>query len=351
MCRNKAFALLLALIFILSFTPALSAGEKTGTLELGEFVRTAQTTGSAYFPIQARLTYEGPTGIFQSITVKKGDRVAKGDVIATVLVEGSGADTQQALLSLDRAREDYRRGCEDYEERLIQAREAMYAQTDGYQREMARLSLQMLESQYAQYRFQTEAAISRQEENCEDLSAQDRIVEVTAPMDGVIEHTEIIRKESKVYDGQLFGTMFSLDAAYLAVPNGGGAFRYGQSVTITVGSGKNAAQLPGLVVAADNMIPQAYRSHTSYVAVDIDISSLDVDPLSLKGISVVCENQRLEGVPILPKALARMDAGKYAVNLWEDGMMKKRYVVLAGEATGVVWVLDGLHIGDTVISE
>ncbi len=348
MFRNKALCLCLALTLI-----AASASARGAYIDVeeGTYVRAAQTTGSIYCPITARLSYEGPRGVFQDFTVKRGDRVEAGDVVATVLVEGSDADTQQALLSLERAREDYERGCESFDEWLAEAKESLYALPEGYERDMARLNVRLLECQYEQYRFEREYAIAQQQEACEELSSETRIVEVTAPISGVIQQTVSMRKETIVTDGFVLGTMYSDEKFFVQVANDGGGFRYGQDVQVNVGSGKNALSFSGKVVAADNMVPQAQRANVAYVEVYVDVDIGGIDVTKIKEVMVVCDNQRVEGVIVLPKNAMKLEMGKYSINLLEDGTLKKRYIVSGLEWLTQVWVMDGLKPGDVVFQD
>lgn len=363
MFRTKRLLMFLSasLALLLIFTSAMAdesapaaaadASEET-TIETiaayeGVFSRTSQNVGTVYFPITANIKYEGQQGIFQDFTVRRGDFVEEGQVIATVLVEGDGIDRTNALLTLQRTREAYEKGCLDYEESIQQAYQVLSAATDSYEQEMQLLRIRLLESQYAQYCYQQEYSIARQEEELGEPVPANTVIEVTAPISGYVEDLLSIRSETLVGDGWVLGSISSIDAVLLSVPNESGTFRYGMDVTVSTGSGKEPTYYPGKVVASDNALPQAQRDGVAYVAVEYDPAA--INPAALRNISIKGETMRIENAFLLPRSAVASEGKKYYVTLYEDGMMKKRYVLVGDNTPEASWILVGVEAGDQIV--
>lgn len=362
MFRTKFLSVVLAGLLLM--TPAMAqetaaddqsaATVKTTAVEQGVFSRTVQNVGTLHFPITANITYEGPQGIFQDFMVRRGDYVEAGQVIATVMVEGSDINQTNAQLTLQRTQEAYEKGCEDYELRLQSAYQTLSTLPNGYEQEMQLLQIRLLESQYAQYCYQQEYSIQQQKEALGDQIPSNTVLEITAPISGIVEDLISTRSETFVNDKQVLGSIASLETVLLAVPNEAGSFRYGMDVTIATGSSKDPTYYDGRIIASDNVLPQAQRDQVAYVAIDIDLSAYPVSALqniasALKNITVRGESVRIENAILLPRDAVTMESGKYFVTLYEDGMLKKRYVLAGDSNTQYTLVMVGVEPGDQIV--
>lgn len=367
MSRIKLLSLTLALMLVLiagvcpalaqtadSTTDASDAPEANYNLvpvTEGTFSRPVQNVGELHFPSSANIVYEGQQGIFQGFVVKRGAFVQAGDVIGTVLVEGSDVAYTNAQLSLQRSQEAYTEGCLSYEESIRQAYDALAAITDSYEKEMQNLRIRTLESQYALYRYQQEHNIAQQQEALDELVPDNTLLEITAPATGYIERLEPIRDETIINDGRHMGLIYCLDSVLVSVPNESGSFRYGMEVEINAGSKNNPLVYKGTVIAADNVLPQSQRTGMAYIAVDVDPSTLDIETVLKLNITVKGESVTIQNVALLPRNAVVMENGDHYVTLYEDGILKKRFVLVADSNTDVSWIVAGLNIGDLVVDD
>jgi hypothetical protein len=52
---------------------------------------------------------------------------------------------------------------------------------------------------------------------------------------------------------------------------------------------------------------------------------------------------------LVDRKLLTQESGKFAVNILEDDMVKKRYVTVASNNLQTYWILDGLTEGQTLV--
>jgi multidrug efflux pump subunit AcrA (membrane-fusion protein) len=79
-------------------------------------------------------------------------------------------------------------------------------------------------------------------------------------------------------------------------------------------------------------------------------TSININPGDrMRRLTVSAPRFELSGVMVLPSAAVYNEDGRRFVYLYEDGIMKKRYVTVGMSSVDSVQILDGLAVGQKVV--
>ena len=316
----------------------------TVTVVSGTFERPVSNSLSEYYPLVYPLKFEGSNAKFIEYTVKRGDEVKAGDVLARFEITGSDAAMESMELNLRRAEEALEEGLRDREEQIRLKRAEVSEEKDSYVREKKMLEMRKMEIEMEQYRFRQEYSIAGQRKAVEEERANRAANELIAPVDGVVADVKYKKLDDAVSTNEVLITLSSTDVMLLRVDNSSGSFRYNMPVTVTVGSNKKSTDLTGRVVASDHAIDE--KDQTGHALILLDPYD---ESIKLRNPKVKASYMLLEEELIVPRKAATLENGKYYVTKLVDGMVQKRYVQYAESNTSEVWLLQGVSEGDVLI--
>lgn len=360
MSRINAKGLLILMAAALALSGPAAAGEedilrteqlapeqvnyKTTGVELGSFEKLTNTTASEYYPLTYSIRYDNSSAKFLEYTVTRGTEVKKGDVLARFVITGSEAQLTTMKLNLQRLEEATADGIREREEAVAEARAALAAEKDGYEKEKKQLALRRKEIELEQYRYRQSYSIERQKEALnEELQRREENV-LLAPVDGVITDVKLKKVDDAVSPNESLLTIASHDVLLLRVDNSSGGLRYNMKVDVVSGNNTQRTELTGRVVAADDSIPEKARGGVAYIQLD------PYDPeLVLRSLKVTAPTLRLDNVLIAKRTAVTAENGKYYVTKLSDGMVQKRYIDVGMLNMNEVWFLAGVSEGETLV--
>lgn len=316
----------------------------------GSFVNEVNVPTSPYRAFDYNLKFPRNDAKFLEFTVKKGDEVKKGDVLARFTVEKSEVELTRLSLSLQRAREQTEEGIRQREDAIKQKRAEVKTLSDAYEKKMAELSIKKMETELKQYKLRQERSLSGQEKAYEEEKVRYATDVLVSPADGVVTELEPMLKDMPIYSGQTLVTVSASSSGLLVAENHDG-LRYNMPVRVKAKNEENEeVYLPGRIVAADNAIPAAER--TGFVLIE-------VEPYDEKKFTVVdkprvyAHTMQMDDVFVVPtqsRAIKQED-DKYYVQKLKDGITQKRYIqrdpIFSSFADA--WVFSGVEEGDTLI--
>lgn len=316
----------------------------TITVTSGTFDRPVTNSVSEYYPLVYPLKFDGVNAKFLEYTVKRGDEVKAGDVLARFSITGSDAAMERMELELQRAEEALREGLREREEQIRLKRNEVSEATDSYVREKKMLELRRLELEMEQYSFRQEHSIAQQREAVEEERENRAMNELIAPVDGIVDDVKYKKLDDAVSSSEVLITLSSTEVMLLRADNSSGNFRYNMPVTVTVGTNKSSTDLTGRVVASDHAIEEIDKTGHALILLDPYDESIN-----LRNPKVKASYMLLEDVLIVPRKAASLENGKYYVTKLTDGMVQKRYVQYAESNTTYVWLMQGVSEGEVLI--
>ena len=358
--RTSLAALLLSAVLILS--PQAMASEKqdiidadqltpqqinynTVEVEKGSFIKETSNSAQEYFPLTYNVWFDQSNAKFLEYTVKRGDTVKAGDVLARFTITGSDVEFTRMELALQRLEEETTTGIEEREQAIAQKRAEISMEDDKYQKELMTLSLRKQETELERYRYRQQYSIESQREAYEEEKLRRETNVLISPVDGVVSDLTYKQADDAVSPGETLAIISSEEVQLLRAKNERGEFRYNMPVKILMGNSKNQIVLTGRIVAADDAIPEAER--TGYVFVELD--PYDREEIKIRSPKLTAETIRLDDVLMVRRSAATLEAGKYFVTKLKDGMVQKRYVEIGINNTDKLWILAGVEEGETLV--
>lgn len=322
---------------------------KTHTVEVGDFIVSAETTLSEFYPQKAELSWDQSGARLQEVLVKRDQAVQKGDILMTFVTEVSAADSAQLRLRRERSWETYLEG-KDARLAAIEAAKETAKSLTGYDLQIANYEIEKLQAQYDQYVFQTTRSVYAIDDQIRALEGKAENNVLVAPFDGVIDSVEVINVGDPITPGAVLITMHSEDTLLLQDWRIIDGFRYNLPVNIVPAN--NPRDIAGRVVFSENILPASITASSIMQAMaKVDEPLSEVDLMYLKATA---DTQVLKNVLTVPKLAVKKDetTGKDYVYVLEGDILQKRFVTVNGfSSSREVWVQEGLSAGETIVIE
>jgi RND family efflux transporter MFP subunit len=311
---------------VLEFTPA-----DVAVVEMRELQRTLSLSGSLSPVLQATVRSKVP-GEVQKVMVREGDRVAEGQVIATLDTADLKArvDAQVATLEESRAKETIARKNRENNQALLR------------QNFISQNAFDTTQSTY-------EAAAA----GVRSSEAQVRIAEkalhdavVRAPFAGVVSRRMVSVGEKVGIDSPMF-TVVDLGRMEIEAPAPAAeipSVKVGQLAQFRV-DGFGERTFDGRIERINPAADPGSRSITLYVAI-ANRDGILKGGMFAKGQLIL---DKAPAAPVVPAGAVREEAGQTFVFTIEDGKIARRPVTLGMREEGLVEVRSGLEKGVPVV--
>jgi multidrug efflux pump subunit AcrA (membrane-fusion protein) len=307
-------------------------------------------------PITRDLFFERDNGRLTSLNVAGGTRVKEGDVIAEIKFdqERLSADRSQLLFTIDQFEQSVARQDEQYQERLTAARDTVtYAEEADL--ELAMLDLTELELTYEQFLYNNQLTIDDYNRRLADLDEQLEGEQLLAPFDGIIGFTFAARPGSLIRSWNRVATIIDDRRIQFTIEGSKEIMRYGTTVTIT---DTNETISFEAKVVSDPLAVFSTGVNFTYMLepVEPDImrqllgdGDVNLEMLRRLNLSATVLTTDVYDALIIPRNYVQSEDRKRYVNILEDDMLKKRYVVEGITFQEGIQILDGLEPGQLVV--
>lgn len=309
--------------------------------------------GTGYFtPVKVEnYKFESAGGIFDGFSVKAGDLVKKGDLLASLrtkdlskAIERKKLEVDSLLAALDLKKATNEMNLEKAREdlKVLQALEANQYEINKQQLVIDGL---ILEASYAIRMDENTYQLARME--LEDLMNQSKESDLVADFDGVVTFVADMKAGDSVPS---YTTMVTLaDPTEMQVQyQGTMASRFAINMPVEIMTGGEAFM--GKVVFIPGMAPKEQAE----IYKNVVRFALDTYPASLvTGQSAQFKVQLAvaeDTIVVTRKALKKL-GGKDVIYTLEDGIRVENYVKIGVEGTGEVEILSGIDLGDVMIME
>jgi len=338
------------------WTPAPSdngVGGNIAEVSYGSVSRTVSGEGRLTYSTWEDITCDLANARLVSINVKRGDTVKKGDIIAEFTIEHNQSDLVSMVSELEILEKQFRTNLSSYQSMVDAAKASVnslkeqYAAspTDKLKTQLAKAEINLKKAQASLEFFEYDSLrmIERQKKAIEKYEERISNNKILAPFDGIVGSVEYLPVGNIVKPGSAICSLYYRDKVWITtnsdISNG---MRYNSPVTIEVSVINK--KYTGRVITAPDLFGQ-----TTGRVVIIPDEDIDIDPGDrLKRITVKADRFRLDNVLVLPSGAVQNEEGKRYVYLFEDGIMKKRYVTVGMSSLDTVQILDGLTAGQYV---
>lgn len=333
-------------------------GNKTQVLQKDSFTVSFGQRGRLYYPdtTVVRNEVEHGTVYFEAYQVKCYEQVKKGDVIATVRVEGSSAEVSELTLKLTRMEERM----QDYHAAWAEENaERDYA----HETEKEKAYWQQRQKAYDTEMESRRESIAEVQQEIEELQRDYATCQIVADRDGIVMWLGEYDKEDVLQNGVEIASIADAEKVYLLVENTGQMLQYGTELEISVPvwkeNGEETITVSGKVVSMANAGLDA-DLYSGYALVKFmeEIDTTVMTYVNERGewrrtdckVSGVAE--KIDNVIVVPKeAVTDINGNLYVNVLQEDGSVVTRSFVAGGHDLYRYWVITGLEEGMTVCYE
>jgi len=316
------------------------ASYNTAQVQLGSFAKEYNVPATVYYPLQQALKLEKNGAFFAEFTVKEGQTVKKGDVLARFTVHTSSVTVTRLEREIARLEEETKLGTSQRNEaiRLLEN-----ATAEGLEQEKNSILLKKAKAELEHFEYLQQRSLNALKQEKKAEQEKQNGYTLMAPADGKVTGLAKLTAGDPVEAQDVLMTLVRTDIVQLRVSNSSGELRYNMPVKVTLGRQNNATVLNGRVVAADGAIPQQERTGYAYICVETDEALTDG--------RVNAQVVKLDKVFVAERGAVIAENGRYYVTKLVDGMLQKRYIGFGMNNTEAVWIIHGVAQGDTLIAD
>ena len=325
---------------------AQTANYRTTVVERGDYIVESKTGAIQYNPVIINLTWDKKDCRYQEYHVKTGDTVKKGDLLISFVSEESTLALEEKQLALEQLEKEYTAG-KERRERDIDTAEKNLWKYSSYAYTRAKKEIELMELDLESFCYEMDFEKEQIEKAIAELEIKPEDLVLTAPCDGIIDKMPYADLGDKVPVGEPLIQMFDPATVVLGAENQNKVFAYGQKVTIS----SRERSVSGYVAAAGNALPIGYDLY--YMVVRLDEGSVLDSNLGLS-LQISGDTVTVHDVLLAHRSAFTLEGGKYYVQILEDDGSVHRRPVQIGSTNNngngeVVWILDGVEEGDTLI--
>ncbi|GEM_PF-2276502 len=374
--KDTAFLALMLCVCLLSGCTTASSSE--AKIYTGEATAPVSSTATAKatvsdlehsFTASAQIVFlstkevylEADSATFVESKVTIGQKVQKGDVLAVFSGSGTNVRRTEIELSVKQIQTELSDTLAAYDKSIAELQEQLdelLAEEFQYNRTVInetilQMKIDKLLLQKEQAAFRADKQMRDLKSELEDIEEAEEELIVVSPKDGVISSVDYISPGTLCYRGQHIVSLYDPTQVLLyAVDTFSGTLRYGQTLTGTFSYGPQKAEVSGVVVSCDALLPDKYDFGGALIA-PLDTQNIAMlqgitESVRGKSIPMTATDISVPDVLSIPKeALAYRNNVSY-VYVMQNGVPHFTYVQTGLSNGKNVMILSGLSDGDTV---
>ena len=315
-------------------TEPVTAGEECITLEKGSFSSHYSGTGYFYYPqtYQVKNPISYGTTYFQEYQVELYQRVKRGDVIATVRVQGDEVALQRNETKLMRLQERLAELIEEDEEKNKDAIEQRRRDIADVEEKIA-----LMKQDYA-------------------------TVSIVADHDGIVMQRGSYEKQNIIQKGSMIAVIAEEENCYISVDNRKQSLHYGDEVTVFYKDrdGEQREVAGKVANLSKTGVSSMLQSDSAYILVPPEavsdmaaVSSHSLNGWNLRiSFTVETEVNEIKDVVLVPRsAVQLLQKQTYVVYVSESGELVAQSFIAGGNDANYYWVAEGLTEGMVICSK
>ena len=328
---------------------ATGGNVETVAAALGSVSRPISISVEATFPDYTTLQSDFQNASVAAVYVKNNDLVKEGDVLVEFKIDYSEADLNAMRVNFAIAEREYDAALAA-QNAAVAAAEAALAAAEGGMATAVRRAELALEAARTTRDYQTAQRLKSLEVQREALAAfEARIADnkLLAPRDGIVSNMAYLTVGGSVAPGTdicgLCTPELFLLKGEIGIIN---SLRYNQAVEVTLS--REETVYAGKVVSAPNVVGEG-QTGAVLIAPEPALAAF-ADPRERpQRVTVTAERYALENALVVPTAAMHTEDGARYVYIYENGIVKKRYVATGLTGASVIQIISGLAEGQAVV--
>ena len=337
----------------------------------GTFEKEIATSGYLAFLNSTEILLEEDGAVLaEDITVKSGDTVSAGDVLATFSLPFDESEWKIRNLEYSQAQSEYQSACSQYESQIA-SKQASLAGLTGTDLQIAELELESLKLDMQQYKQKQTATLEKLQKQIDDMEADAQPFVIRAPISGVVYSVPRTGEAGTSFDKEtvLFTMYETTDALVKCSSMEYQNFLVGMEAYVYSTASAVNFNTVGRVVASPHAITdETLDNDFVYLRIEDEAAleqlrnycaqnkkSLTDVPLAVRGVAI-----RIENALLLNKSAVHY-VGKAPESVYEsctawvyvrstDGGVSRREIIVGPSDGNTVCVFDGLEAGERVIN-
>ena len=312
----------------------------------GRLRREMNTNVSLHFPRTADLSFERGGGRLTYRGASVLQFVEAGEVLMSVTFDEDALRVEEQQLLLRMSEAQRRHDSERVRRRAdIEAlRFNLHSDKNEFDLEIHALRLESMEAEYQHIITQFQAQRRDQNRQLEEIREKLQGEDLVAPFDGVVSWVEAVRIGTLVGEYQPMVTIYDHYGFQLRARTSADVMRYGDTLMVT---DRNGIPRPARVVS-DPLVDSSDRGHQLDFILEAIDPEADADYFFEQGLNAQPVALDIYGLLIPTRAIHTEDQRRY-VYIYEDGVIRKRYVQVGFFYMGTSQILDGLEAGQFVV--
>jgi len=318
--------------------------------QAADLTAAATANGFAVLPVKTKLFFK-EAGASVKFDAALNGFVNKGDLLAELSFNQDEVQTNIGLtkISIEKENTDYTASTNNYEDSLAAAKAGLDAETDNVSRQIDALRIQQMERDHERDAESHDAAIKSLSGDLDKYQAMTQPEQLLAPFDGFIDYTAAKLPGDPVAAGEVMFEICDTSVYQLVFSGKADNFCYNMPVQLELRD-KDHTKMDGIIVSDNADVDDSGKSEFVVQTTEKVPDLKSVMQIGFSGgFSVTADSLSVSGALTIPAAALQKDEDKYFVSLYEDGVVKKRYVKIGAQNNDNVQILDGLTTASQVI--
>ncbi len=336
-------------------TEAEEINYTTTTVRKETYTEKISTTGELEYQNEQYITIGDSRAYVDKYLVKNGQKVNKGDALVKYHLEISDISMQKKKLKLDQAVSQYESDLKSKKNEVLQQQRTIKNITDETEKEIAKIELSKLKSEYKDI-LKQKKSINKQKREYNTLVRKRKGATLKSKYAGTV--SDVLGDTGESSTDESLMTIRD-DDDFLIIADDGDGLRY--NMTVTIGLGKTSKdikyKLKGTVISTDNI--QSSDEYDEYDSEGSASKQIRISKSNRKKYDFTKYKIYITGVSLKVEDALVVDADavyeetdnddvKLYVYVVEDGNLHKRYIVSNYSQDKCYLVTQGLTEGQTL---
>lgn len=382
MLRDKAIAAALITAILLSGCGSektgktgnayLYTGDSKKTTETGyetckvkkqDFVNEITESATLEYTDLESITMDIGNATLETIEIREGEKVKKGQVVATFTVDIDEADMERQKLEIESQRKQFNAQLKMKKNALDAAKKQLDAMKNGNEKSIRKIEYQKQEKEFLQFK-ESEKMIKQKEKDYASLIADSKKTKLVSKISGTVTKMGDAREGEPVEAGTVIATLQTSGEFIIKAENSSGDLRYNMEVDVWLGGDRNdiRQKLKGTISSSDNLInsgnsestngnPMIAGEDTSSSGAYVKISKADKKKYDFEDNNVYIhyETKRIEDALVVDNEAVYTEVDgentKSYVYVVKNGNLHKRYIVATFSNDKVTLIEQGVEEG------
>lgn len=328
------------------------------------FVNEITESATLEYTKEDSITMDIGNATLETIEIKEGEKVKKGQVVATFTVDIDEADMERQKLELEQQRKQFNAELKMKKNALDEAKRMLDAMKKGNEKSIREIEYQKQKKEFDQFKA-SEKGIKAKEKEYASLIADSKKTKLVSKISGMVTKMGDAQEGEPIEAGTVIATLQTSSDFIIKAENSTGDLRYNMAVDVWLGGDRNDIRykLKGTIVSSDNLtstggssdnnegMPMDSDNDSGSDGAYVKISKADKKKYNFEenNVYIHYETKRIENALVADNeaVYSELDGEetKSYVYVVDNGNLHKRYVVANFSNDKVTQIEQGVEEG------